>query len=136
MNAYMMNQKLQMRMELAGIVATNAQAGVLRRAELTLKSWAEAECGSSRDRSSRYIERDETTGKPYVVVHYHDENKSRRYSTPDREKGALARVAKLCKELGCYYYHQGDPRGCALYVGKEPLPANNYTQGHVNAGGA
>ena len=48
---------------------------------------------------------------------------------PDREKGALARVEALCKRLDLHYYHQTDPRGCALYVSNEPLPDNAYSNG-------
>lgn len=51
-----------------GIQVTIAHANTLRRAEMALARWAEAECG---DGSNWHIERDEITGKPYS--HYHGE---------------------------------------------------------------
>jgi hypothetical protein len=55
-------------------------------------------------------------------------NDPRRVSSiPDREAGALRRVAEACKAAGLHYYHQTDPRGCALYVAAEPLNAQNYS---------
>jgi hypothetical protein len=103
-------------------------ARILRKAELTLHHWAEGECGDSFGSYSRVIERDDNTGKPYMCVYGLDGVS--RYAIPDREAGALRRVAKLCKRLGLHYYHQGDPRGCALYVSRNPLTDTNYnTQG-------
>ena len=101
-------------------------ARTLRRAQMTLRRWAELECGDGHC----YIERDEKTGKPrmYRDSRYLAPNDPRCWSVvPDRERGALARVEKVCKEAGLYYYHQTDPRGCALYVGTEPLTASNYS---------
>jgi len=37
-------------------------------------------------------------------------------------------VATICKRLGAHFYHQGDPRGCALYVSAEPIKDNDYTR--------
>lgn len=91
----------------------------LRRIEMTLQRWAENECGNSNDYCSRSIERDETTGKPFMVYHPHSGGKARRAAIPDREKGALARLAKImANHPALWFYHQSDPRGCALYVGK------------------
>ena len=98
------------RMENAGFNRIETQA--LRRIEMTLQRWGERECG---DGSNWAIERDETTGKPFNV--YHGEGKPRRYPIPDREKGALKRLAKIM-ELHPEFiaYHQGDCRGCNLYL--------------------
>ena len=100
----------------------------LRRAQMTLHRWAEEMCNGTIQR-----EGDDGEGKPFRVypdpvlirgkVYYRE---SVRPNIPDRERGALARVEKVCKEAGLYYYHQTDPRGCALYVGTEPLTASNY----------
>lgn len=101
-------------------------ARTLRRAQLTLHRWAELECGDGH----AYVERDEATGKPriYRERRYLAPNDPRCWSAiPDREAGALRRVAKVCKEVGLHYYHQTDPRGCALYVSTEPLTASNYS---------
>lgn len=46
-----------------------------------------------------------------------------------RERGALKRIAALCEAHGLYWYHQQDPRGCALYVSSEPLSDQNYPNG-------
>ena len=104
-------------------------ANTLRRAQLTLHRWAELECGDGNDYSSWSIERDETTGIPYFCRYPHDSNKVHRSRIADREAGALRRVADVCKRNGLHFYHQGDPRGNALYVSNEPLPDNNYTHG-------
>ncbi len=51
----------------------------------------------------------------------------RRYAIADRERGALKRVGAICARLGASFYHQTDPRGCALYVSAEPLSDQNYS---------
>ena len=104
------------------------EANTLRRAQLTLHRWAEQECGDGNDFSSWAIERDETTNLPYFCRYPHA-GKSYRTRIADREVGAIRRVAAICKAHGLHYYHQGDPRGCALYVSNEPLLGHNYTHG-------
>ena len=128
MSAYLKNAELQRRLERRGIIATIEQAATLRRAEMTLHRWAELECGDGNDYASWAIERDETTGKPYFARYPHN-GKPSRTAIPDREKGALRRVASLCQSLGIHFFHQGDPRGCALYVSAEPLTDGDYTRG-------
>lgn len=98
----------------------------LRRAELTLHRWAELECGDGNDRASWAIERDDDTGKPYHCIYWHDGRTSRRL-IPDREAGALRRVAAICERNGLHFYHQTDPRGCALFVAGEPLTSRDYS---------
>jgi len=113
--------------------ATFEHAETLRRAELTLQRWGEQECGDSNDHSSWSIERDETTSKPYRCV-YPYKGETRRYPVPDKERGALARVRKVCEEIGAHFFHQSDPRGCTLYVAAEPLTDTNYTRGAACCG--
>lgn len=108
--------------------AIRAHARILRRAEQTLHRWCQLECGDGNDYASWSIERDEQTGKPFMVTHPH-QGKSRRRSIPDREKGALIRVEATCLELGLHFWYQTDPRGCALYVSNELLTDMNYTNG-------
>lgn len=115
-------------LEARGIELDYASAEALRRAELTLRRWAEGECGNGNDYASWSIERDEETGKPYLCTYPH-QGKSRRTAIADRERGALKRIAALCQTHGLHYYHQTDPRGCALYVSKEPLTDTNYSNG-------
>ena len=131
MTAAEKNRTVLARLHARGLTrATLEHAAKLRRAEATLHRWAEGECGDSNDYASTVIERDgdDATDKPYRVVRPH-KGGAHRYTIPDRERGALATVAKVCAEIGAHYYHQTDPRGCALYVAAEPLTASNYTNG-------
>ena len=127
---------------------TYDEAAALRRIEMTLQRWAERECGDGSDWA---IERDETTGKPFNV--YHGEGKPRRHAIADREAGALRRLGKIVSDRNTrnwvgsgvpikdspgfvYAYHQGDCRGCMLYLltreqltdrlTGEALPADQY----------
>ena len=102
-------------------------ARTLRRAQLTLHRWAEEECNGT-------IQREEGDGKPFRVWDSVGQradgswyDKKSQTPIPDRERGALARVERVCKEFGLYHYHQTDPRGCALYVSAEPLMGQNYS---------
>lgn len=103
-------------------------ARTLRRAQLTLHRWAELECGTHAGHIER--EGDDGNGRPYFVPDWRGRGPGGavRRLVPDRERGALARVAAVCKAAGLHYYHQTDPRGCALYVSAEPLTAENYSQ--------
>ena len=101
----------------------------LRRASLVLHRWNEQECGDGNDYASWSIERDETTGKPYRCWYPHNGPMTRTLIA-DREAGALRRVSAVCKEHGLSFYHQTDPRGCALYVAREPLTDSTYTRGY------
>ncbi len=107
---------------------TIEDASILRRAEITLHRWAEQECGDSNDHASWAIERDEKTGKPFMVRYPH-KGESRRSAIHDREAGALKRVRAVCSRLGLHFFQQSDPRGCALYVSNEPLTDSDYTRG-------
>lgn len=128
MGAVEKTQAIQSDMVRRGIPATLEQAGALRRAEMVLHRWAEQECGDGNQYASWAIERDETTNKPYLCTYPHT-GKMYRRAIPDREAAALKRVANVCRELGAHFYHQGDPRGCALYVSAEPLTDSAYTNG-------
>lgn len=97
-----------------------AEREALIRIERTLARWGELECGDGNDFASWAVERDEATGKPYLVTHPHT-GKSYRRAIPDREAGAKKRLAKLMESRPhLLAYHQGDPRGCCLYI----VPAN------------
>lgn len=157
MKASEKNRILAFNAEKRGIVLTTDEAATLRRAEMTLTRWGERECGDGsdwaieRDSESSYVctqcgqrgygkhaetchcencgdiapVRHVATGKPFNV--YHGPGKSRRYRIPDLESGALRRVAAICDNLGLHWYHQTDPRGCALYIATEPLSDQNYS---------
>jgi hypothetical protein len=126
MNKQERKYRLMTRLEAMGF--THEEGAALRRIEMTLQRWAERECGDGSDWA---IERDETTGKPCNV--YHGEGAARRYSIPDREAGALRRLAAILKARNdrvfpdtlCNWddhpnfvtaYHQGDCRGCMLHL--------------------
>ena len=96
----------------------------LRRAALVLSRWGEMECG---DEWGNCIERDESTGKPFRTYDTGDRGKRGRDPIPDKERGALRRIEKVCKEHGLSYYHQTDPRGAPLYVAREVLTDQNYS---------
>lgn len=93
---------------------TYTETETLRRAQITLHTWAEAECNGE-------IQRDETTDKPR---RYYGRDMDRSYPTADREKGALRRIDETLaarndrepSESALMRYHQTDPRGCALYL--------------------
>lgn len=107
----------------AGISTDDARA--LCRAERVLHTWAEHECNGA-------IQRDETTGRPY----WHSTYDGRRWhATSDREAGALRRVAAIVGRYGLAYYHQTDPRGCALYVLRPgDVPAGADVSGYYSRG--
>ncbi len=113
------NHIIRERLARRGMHITNEEANFLRRAERTLHRWYEKECGTDRG----YIKRDEETGAPYWVCAM---SGRRQYRIRDAETGCLKRVEVFCQEKGWYFYAQGDPRGCVLYVGVEPLHDTNY----------
>lgn len=129
MSARQATYELMHRLSSRGIELSFDEANTLRRAELTLQRWAELECGDGNG----YIERDEGTGIPRYFncrARYLDPHDPRAWHRiADREAGALKRVQAICKAHGLAYYHQTDPRGCALYVSKEPIRDNDYTRG-------
>ena len=89
----------------------------VRRISMTLHRWYELECGDGNG----YIERNETTGKPYYVncnLRYFAANDLRaRHVIADRERGAIRRLDKIMARYpGLRYYLQTDPRGASLYL--------------------
>lgn len=121
--------KLAYMLEKKGITLHLMDINTLRRAALTLQRWSELECGDSNNYASWAIERDDVTNIPYFVTHPHDSNKVSRRRIADREKGALRRVKAVCDNAGLFFYHQGDPRGCSLYISREPLKDFDYNKG-------
>ena len=101
---------------------------------MTLHRWHEMECGDGNG----YIERDEKTGKPRYFnarANYLAANDPRAWSAiPDREKGALKRLATIMKRYPDFVeYVQTDPRGASLYICKRsetPRPIEqHYSRG-------
>jgi hypothetical protein len=93
---------------------SEADAVQLRRIQMTLNRWGELECGID----GVGIERDDKTGKPYLTWESHSNTGKRgRRLIPDREAGALKRLAKIMERYPmARAYHQTDPRGVSLYI--------------------
>ena len=89
------------------------QVASLRRIESTLRHWSEHECNGNIQRDG-----DDGTGKPRWHTRYESGNGSGFYFIPDRERGALKRLAAIMAPFKrrLVAYRQGDPRGCALYI--------------------
>lgn len=104
----MTKQRDEMLMRLASLGFTADEARTLLRASATLHTWAEHECNG-------VIQRDEETNVPYWYNTHTGKPLSR---TSDREAGALKRAKAIAAARGFEVYHQGDPRGCALYLYK------------------
>ena len=108
-----------------GIPSDDAWA--LRRAAITLHRWYEQECGDSNDYCSWCITRDES-GRPFREVCYHSGGPNRMSPINDMERGAIRRVASICKRNGLHYYIQTDPRGGTLYLSNsDDLTDSNYS---------
>jgi hypothetical protein len=106
-------------------------AVALRRISMTLHRWHELECGNSDSYKSYSVARGsrkkvapgkyeftyDDTGKPYMETHYNDSINAMYHPIPDRERGALKRLAKImAKYPTLQSYVQGDPRGASLYI--------------------
>lgn len=91
-------------------------AWALRRIEMTLHRWYEAECGDGNDHASWVIERDETTNKPFRCVYPHN-GLTTRTPIADREKGALRRLHEIMERYPALRAEtQSDPRGGSLFI--------------------
>ena len=93
---------------------TFPESETLLRAERILNLWSVDQCNG-------VLQQDETTlqwtrfGRPWR----------------DRQKATLTKVENLAKSKGYLAYHQGDPRGCSLYLVHESEydPEKDYTDG-------
>lgn len=133
--------KFELFARLQGLGFTYEEAAQLRRIEMTLQRWGERECGDGSDWA---IERDEATGKPFNT--YHGQtfgDRVKRYPIADREAGALRRLAAIVKARNdrmisddcIVFYHQTDPRGCALYLVKSKDLEGNEIVNEANRQG-
>ena len=133
MKAYRKDMELMARQyKQTGVFLSFKDAETLRRAELTLHAWDEKRCGWSTSGpygASFALVRDEDgDNKPYIEIHPNSSLKTRWEPIPDLEAGALRRIEEVCKRNGLEFYHQGDPRGCNLYIAKSGagMNATNY----------
>lgn len=84
----------------------------LRRVEMTLHRWAERECNGEVD-----VDEDGKAWNVAIEGHFGGTLTPTRWRTANREAGALRRLAAIMARYPhLRAYHQGDPRGCALYV--------------------
>ena len=127
-------QKFALFSRLVELGFTYDEAAALRRIEMTLQRWAELECGDGNDHGSWSIERgDNGDGPPEMVHHHYLHGRGKDYTTrhkiADREAGALRRCKAIVDArnprkspewngVPVLFYHQTDPRGCALYLVK------------------
>jgi hypothetical protein len=101
-------------------------AASLRRISMTLHRWHELECGDDNGYMSYTIARGQKVngsfeyddnGKPYLESHPHNDRKAYYTPMPDRERGALKRLAAIMARYPTLKpYVQGDPRGASLYI--------------------
>ena len=101
----------------------------LRRIASTLHRWGEAECNGE-------IQRGEASGKPFR--HYGQGGSGPFLTTKaaDREAGALRRLASImAAHPELVAYHQGDCRGCSVYILKRSdVPAGVALDSIYNRG--
>lgn len=102
----------------------NSTARTLRRAQMTLRSWA-------KEKQKGMIQRlNENANRPVRMFPFSHIpgwlGAGNYYPIPDRESGALRRIAKACKEAGLQYFYRPTDPDCVLYVAVEPLTERNY----------
>lgn len=92
-----------------------SEAQRLRRIEMTLNRWSTEQCNGTIQR-----EGEDGDGKPVRVFLGRYGQPDTRYPIPDRETGARKQLAAImAAHPTLWHYIQGDPRGCALYVGRK-----------------
>lgn len=107
---------------------TYSEINALKRLSRQLHRWYELECGID----TGGVERDEDTGKCY----WYNSFTGRRSPTPDRETGALKRLAALmANHPHLNYYLQTDPRGGTIYILRPgDIPEGKDTDQYYNRG--
>lgn len=90
---------------------SDGEFDTLRRASMRLQRWAEMCCNGD-------IQRDEVTGKMTQTLHQ-DSGKTWSFTIPDNETPALKRCQAIVDKHGLIFYHQTDPRGAPVYIGRE-----------------
>jgi len=107
---------------------TYDEGEALARISRALRAWYERECGTD----AGAVERDEKTGRPYLVTYCFRTGARRRSPVRDMERGALARLAAIARHP---YYLQTDPRGATLYLLREgDVPAGESAESYYTRG--
>lgn len=139
--------KFELFSRLAQLGFTYEESAQLRRISMTLHRWAELECGieGHTPQFTIAIEREES-GKPFMRQMgpgHGGKWIDRRWPVADREAGALRRLKAIVDARNARHpmaemvawYHQGDPRGCALYIVKlSDVPADGALDQYYNRG--
>jgi len=103
---------MHLRDTLGGFGITAKEMHILLRAEKTLNRWSTEECNGTIQRDG-----ENGDGKPFRYYETaNGEHKKSRAPIPDREAGALKRCKSISEQHGLIFYHQGDPRGCQVYL--------------------
>ena len=111
MNKTELSRRIEQTRRLGALGFSQGEAETLRRISLTLHRWDEHACNGE-------VETD-PDGKTYSVHQggLFDRYKIVRYPTPNRKAGAIRRLGLMMADHpGWDFYHQGDPRGAALYL--------------------
>jgi hypothetical protein len=112
--------------QLKALGLSQAECDQLRRDSMRLSRWGEMECNHD-------VQRDETTGKVTIRYARYDGSISKPQVIADRETPAIKRCEAIAKAHGLVFYHQGDPRGCAVYIGKaEDLRGHSIDAAYSN----
>lgn len=145
-----------------GISQDDAES--LRRISMTLHRWHELECGDGNEYGSWCIVRGrkerkpvevrgalaiskpelhfvhDDDGTPFLEHHHYLHGRGKDYTThsaiPDRERGALKRLAAIMSRYPALsYYVQTDPRGASLYILREgDVPAGQDVSSYYSRG--
>ncbi len=121
-------------------------ACALRRISMTLHRWHELECGNSDNYTAWCLVRGkkpnkcefeyDDDGKPFLERHSNMGGKPSYSPIPDRERGALKRLAEIMKRYPTLSsYVQSDPRGCSLYLLRpDDVPQGERADSYYNRG--
>jgi hypothetical protein len=109
-------QKFELYSRLGELGFSYDEAVQLRRIEMTLSRWSEAECNGEIERNEEKGGRPERVSQAWING---ATQKRSAWPIADREAGALRRLkAIMSRHPALWFYHQSDPRGCSLYVGR------------------
>ena len=120
-----LENRLHLERVLESLGFTADETRSLIRIEMTLHRWSEHECNGNIQRDESKPGADDGEGKP----RWRYSGGGKGYLIADRERGALARAKKIIDARNdrvpdgkgllakfVSFYHQGDPRGAALYI--------------------
>lgn len=107
-------EKIRITMQMdrcANLGLSHSEHDTLRRASMRLQRWGEMECNHD-------VNRGEKTGKVTIRYQRYDGSISKPQPVRDMETPAIKRCEAIAKAHGLVFYHQSDPRGAQVYIGK------------------